>query len=300
MQGENVAIEAKIVAVMKVLLYGNDNQGKALADIESLASHLTERCIECSVEAQFYDYLVQAGARLRGVERLHYGTVPQADLAISLGGDGTFLTTVMWVAPHRIPILGVNTGHLGYLTACQLEQALDMIELFAAGRCTIEERTMITVHCDDAVIEHPYALNEVAVLRHDTSSMIEMETMLNGQSLTTYKGDGLVVSTPTGSTAYNLSAGGPILDPSSACMVITPVSPHSLTMRPIVVPDDACVAITTRARSDHFLVSLDGESFPCPTGSTITITKSPMRVLVVQRPGHNFAHTLHQKLHWGV
>lgn len=285
---------------MKVLLYGNNNQGQVVDGIEALAAMLTARGIECSVEAQFYDYLVQAGAKLHAVERLHYGTVPRADLAISLGGDGTFLTTVMWVASHGIPIMGVNTGHLGYLTACQLEQAHLLVALFEEGKCTIEERTMVQVQCQGVEIEHPFALNEVAILRHDTSSMIEMETRLNEQPLTTYKGDGLVVSTPTGSTAYNLSAGGPILAPSSPCLVLTPVSPHSLTMRPIVVPDTARVTITTRSRSHHYLISLDGESVTCPSGSTITITRCPMKALVVQRPGHNFAQTLHRKLHWGV
>ncbi|MCQ2288704.1 MAG: NAD(+)/NADH kinase [Muribaculaceae bacterium] len=285
---------------MKILIYGKDGQHHAIKGIETLTRHMALRGIECCVEAQFYDYLTQEGASLPTVERLDIGHVPHAHLAISLGGDGTFLTTVMWVAPHRIPILGVNTGHLGYLTACTIDNACDMLDDFMAGRHVIEERAMLQVECNDVNIEHPYALNDIVITRHDLSAMLEMETRLNGKLLTTYKSDGLVVSTPTGSTAYSLSAGGPILDPTTACLILTPVSPHSLTMRPLVIPDDARIDITTHARSDSYLVSLDGESLQCPTGSTVTITRSTMKALVVQRRDHHFAKTLQQKLHWGV
>lgn len=285
---------------MKILLYGNSWQENAIDGINSLAAHLAQRGIECDIEAQFYDYLVEAGARLHSAGRMACGAVLPADLAISLGGDGTFLTTVMCVAPHHIPIMGVNTGHLGYLTACSIDQAGAMIDDFVAGKIATEERTMLQVECDQVDIEHPFALNEVALQRHDSSTMIEMETRLNGNPLTTYKGDGLVVSTPTGSTAYNLSAGGPILAPSTECIVLTPVSPHSLTMRPIVVPDRARIDITTHARAEQYLISLDGESIPCPAGSTVTITLAPIKVFVVTKPGHNFAKTLQHKLHWGV
>lgn len=284
---------------MKILLFGNSYQRQSLDGIKSLIGHIVSRGIECCVEREFHDYLVQSLGSCDGVHVLDSDSIPDAHLAISLGGDGTFLTTVMWVSPHHIPILGVNTGHLGYLTACNLANACDMVDDFIDGNYTTERRTMVQVQCDALHIAHPYALNEVAVLRHDTSSMIEMETSLRGLPLTTYKGDGLVISTPTGSTAYNLSAGGPIMAPSAPCLVLTPVSAHSLTMRPIVLPDDAEVSITTHSRSDHYLVSLDGESHPCPTGSTLTITKSPVNVIVVQRRGHNFASTLQQKLHWG-
>ncbi len=285
---------------MKILLYGNSNNGDALAGIEALTAHLEQRGIACDIEAKFHDYLALSGVALHGSRRLPVGEQPAGDLAISLGGDGTFLTTVMWMAPLRIPIMGVNTGHLGYLTACGLDQVAEMVDDIAAGNLAVQERSMVQVQCDGVDIEHPFALNEVALQRHDSSSMIEMETRLNGHPLTTYKGDGLVLSTPTGSTAYNLSAGGPLLDPSLACLVLTPVCPHSLTMRPIVVPDDAVITITTHCRSEQYIMSLDGESIVCPAGSTVAVTRSPMTVLVVQRPGHHFATTLQQKLHWGV
>ncbi len=285
---------------MKILLYGNGDNGDALSGIEALTAHLQRRGIDCDIEAQFHDYLTACGVSLHGARRLAGDEQPGGGLAVSLGGAGTFLTTVMWMAPLRIPIMGVNTGHLGYLTACALDQAPDMVDEIARGNYAVQERSMVQVECEGVHIEHPYALNEVALQRHDSSSMIEMETWLNGHKLTTYKGDGLVLSTPTGSTAYNLSAGGPLLDPSLACLVITPVCPHSLTMRPIVVPDDSRITITTRTRSEQYIMSLDGECIVCPAGSTVTVTRSPLTVLVVQRPGHHFTTTLQQKLYWGV
>lgn len=159
---------------------------------------------------------------------------------------------------------------------------------------------MLEVSCDGARIEHPWALNEIAVLRHDTSSMLDMETRLRSHELTTYRGDGLIVSTPTGSTAYNMSVGGPILEPTTSCLVLAPISPHSLTMRPLVVRDDSEIMIRTHSRATHYEVSIDGEVTLCPTGSTLTIARAPYCARVVQRQGNNFAKTLRQKLLWGT
>lgn len=285
---------------MKVILFGNSYQQQSLEGIDRFVHRIAQRGIECCVEAEFYSYLVQQLGKLENVGAVDCSQPFSADLAISLGGDGTFLTTVMWVAEHHIPILGVNTGHLGYLTSCNVDDVDQMLDCFINGQYKIDERVMLSVNCDKVELEHPYALNEIAISRHDTSSMIEMETSLRGLPLTTYKGDGLVVSTPTGSTAYNMSAGGPIIEPTASCLVLTPVSAHSLTMRPLVVADDAVVSVVTRSRADNYLVSLDGESVTCPAGSTITISKSPTKVLVVQPLKHDFASTLRHKLSWGV
>jgi len=226
--------------------------------------------------------------------------MPDADMALSLGGDGTFLTTVMWASPKGLPILGINLGHLGYLTAVNLEESNDMIDDVLAGNYRIEQRTMLQVQCDAVDIAHPWALNEVAILRHDTSSMLDMETSLQGCELTTYRGDGLIVSTPTGSTAYNMSVGGPILEPTTSCLVLSPISPHSLTMRPLVVRDDSQVVVRTHSRADYYEVSIDGEVTLCPTGSSLTIGRAPYCARVVQRQSNNFANTLRQKLLWGT
>jgi NAD+ kinase len=141
---------------------------------------------------------------------------------------------------------------------------------------------------------------EIAILRHDTSSMLDMETRLRSHELTTYRGDGLIVSTPTGSTAYNMSVGGPILEPTTSCLVLSPISPHSLTMRPLVVRDDSVIVVRTHSRASHYEVSIDGEVTLCPTGSTLTFSRAPHCARVIQCVGNNFATTLRQKLLWGT
>ena len=221
-------------------------------------------------------------------------------MALSLGGDGTFLTTAMWVSRQGMPILGINMGHLGYLTTGHLDKNSNIIEEVLAGNYRIEERTMLQVESDTVDIPHPWALNEVAILRHDTSSMLDMETRLRSHTLTTYRGDGLIVSTPTGSTAYNMSVGGPILEPTTSCLVLSPISPHSLTMRPLVVRDDSEIVVRTHSRATHYEVSIDGEVTLCPTGSQLTIRRADHCARVVQLAGNNFASTLRQKLLWGT
>lgn len=282
----------------QLLIFGNRYQQDDASTVLSLLSHLRERGLEVAVEREYLNFLYQG--KDADVASFQTDNVPAADMALSLGGDGTFLTTVMWVARQGMPILGINVGHLGYLTAGRLAEGNELIDEVLAGNYRIEERTMLEVSCDAAHIEHPWALNEIAVLRHDTSSMLDMETRLRSHELTTYRGDGLIVSTPTGSTAYNLSVGGPILEPTTSCLVLAPISPHSLTMRPLVVRDDSEITIRTHSRATHYEVSIDGEVTLCPTGSTLTIARAPYCARVVQRQGNNFASTLRQKLLWGT
>ena len=282
----------------QLLIFGNRYQQDDASTVLSLLSHLRERGMEVAVEQDYLRFLSQG--REVDAAAFQVDNVPPADMALSLGGDGTFLTTVMWVARQGMPILGINVGHLGYLTAGRLAEGNDVIDDVLDGNYRIEERTMLEVSCDGARIEHPWALNEIAVLRHDTSSMLDMETRLRSHELTTYRGDGLIVSTPTGSTAYNMSVGGPILEPTTSCLVLAPISPHSLTMRPLVVRDDSEIMIRTHSRATHYEVSIDGEVTLCPTGSTLTIVRAPYCARVVQRQGNNFAKTLRQKLLWGT
>jgi NAD+ kinase len=282
----------------QLLIFGNRYQQDDTTTVLSLLQHLRERGLEIAVEREYLSFLYHGGAA--DVASFQVDDVPPADMAVSLGGDGTFLTTVMWVARQGMPILGINMGHLGYLTAGRLVEGNDLIDDVLAGNYRIEERTMLEVSCDAARIEHPWALNEIAVLRHDTSSMLDMETRLRSHALTTYRGDGLIVSTPTGSTAYNMSVGGPILEPTTSCLVLSPISPHSLTMRPLVVRDDSEITIRTHSRATHYEVSIDGEVTLCPTGSSLTIRRAPYCARVVQKEGNNFASTLRQKLLWGT
>ncbi len=284
---------------MKLVIFGNNYQDTNLTAIMQLLDQLRLRGVTITLERDFGQYLQDHTATPLGLPTVQCGQQVDADVALSLGGDGTFLTTVMWVVEQGVPIMGINMGHLGYLAAYSIDEAPQAIDDLLAGNYAIERRAMLRAQCDGVDIEHPLALNDVAILRQDTSSMIEMETTLQGRPLTTYKGDGLVVCTPTGSTAYNLSAGGPILEPTTCCMVLSPISPHSLTMRPLVVPDQAVITIVTHTRADSYRLSLDGEGITCPAGSRVTIERAPIDVKVIQRTGHNFAQTLRHKLHWG-
>ena len=283
----------------RLVIFGNTYQQEDPAKVLSLLQELSGRGLEIAVERDYLKYLT--GNQNEGLfTSFEASKVPDADMALSLGGDGTFLTTVMWVARKGMPILGINLGHLGYLTAGRLDENSSVIDDVLAGNYRIEERTMLQVTCDQVEIPHPWALNEIAILRHDTSSMLDMETRLRSHELTTYRGDGLIVSTPTGSTAYNMSVGGPILEPTTSCLVLSPISPHSLTMRPLVVRDDSVIAVRTHSRAKSYEVSIDGEVTLCPTGSTLTFCRAPYCARVIQCLSNNFANTLRQKLLWGT
>lgn len=284
--------------IKRLVIFGNTYHQDDTAKVMSLLDYLQHRGLDIAVERDYLHHL--CGDNACGIASFEADHVMDADMALSLGGDGTFLTTAMWVSRMGMPILGINLGHLGYLTTGNLDKNNSIIDDVLAGNYRIEERTMLQVECDQVEIPHPWALNEVAILRHDTSSMLDMETSLRSNSLTTYRGDGLIISTPTGSTAYNMSVGGPILEPTTSCLVLSPISPHSLTMRPLVVRDDSIIAVRTHTRATHYEVSIDGEVTLCPTGSALTIKRAPHCARVVQLTGNNFASTLRQKLLWGT
>ena len=282
----------------RLVIFGNTYQHDDSSRVMSLLEYLRQRGVDTAVEQEYLQCL--SNDHDEEIHSFEARQVPEAEMALSLGGDGTFLTTAMWVSRQGMPILGINMGHLGYLTTGRLDENSEVIDDVLAGNYRIEERSMLQVECDQVDIQHPWALNEVAILRHDTSSMLDMETSLRSHTLTTYRGDGLIVSTPTGSTAYNLSVGGPILEPTTSCLVLSPISPHSLTMRPLVVRDDSIIVVRTHTRATHYEVSIDGEVTLCPTGSTLTIRRADHCARVVQLTGNNFASTLRQKLLWGT
>ena len=268
----------------RLVIFGNTYQQSNINTVLRLLDYLRQQGIDVAVEQEYMRFL--SGKQDIGLPTFDASQVPDADMALSLGGDGTFLTTAMWVSRQ--------------VTAGNLDENSSLIDDVLAGNYRIEERTMLQASCDAVNINHPWALNEIAVLRHDTSSMLDMHTLLRGRELTTYRGDGLIVSTPTGSTAYNLSVGGPILEPTTSCLVLSPISAHSLTMRPLVVRDDSEIAICTHSRAPQYEVSIDGEVTLCPTGSTLTIGRAPYCARVIQLKTNNFASTLRQKLLWGT
>lgn len=224
---------------------------------------------------------------------------PSTSIALSFGGDGTVLRTARQTAPTGIPVMGINTGHLGYLAATRLTDPSAICEAIIGRRFKIEDRTMLEVASEGFASQTFFALNEVAVLKKDTSSMISASTTINGHFLAHYQADGLLLSTPTGSTGYNLSAGGPIVAPSTPVTIITPVAPHSLTMRPLVVPDSVEVGIVAHSRADSFLLSVDGVSTSIMAGTPLKVSKAPFACRLVKLQDHLFVDTLRNKLLWG-
>ena len=286
---------------MRIAVYGNSYQEEHLEELSALFELLSTHNAWVEIEASFYRYLCKVLPTPPKINDVIEGDDFSAAIALSLGGDGTFLRTAQWVGKKEIPILGINTGHLGYLADVRISDVGKCLECVFNGNHRRDSRTMIEVDCAETDVDGwPYALNEVAILKQDTSSMIDMEARIGDALLANYRGDGLIVSTPTGSTGYNLSVGGPILEPSAPVWAISPIAAHSLTMRPLVVSDDSVFTVTTHSRSDAYRLSLDGRSVSLAAGTTVTMRRAPFVTKVIQSQDHHFSDTLRDKLLWGI
>ena len=319
---------------LRFALFGNEYQTKKSASAALLLGCLRQYEAEVFVERTFYDFLRQMHGGEPVVaalcDSMHVFDVLDfpVDYAISMGGDGTLLKTASHVGATGIPIIGVNTGRLGFLADFlpnEIEQALD--ELYA-GNCRVEEHAAIKLSLGDeqefkvqgskslrdekefkvqsskfkvqGSIGYPYALNDIAVLKRDNASMITIHARINGDELVTYQADGLVVSTPTGSTAYNLSNGGPIMAPGTGILCLTPVAPHSLNIRPIVIGDESEIELSVESRTHSFLVAVDGRSESFDEGTRLVISKAPYAVRIVKRASQHYFATLREKMMWGM
>ncbi len=286
---------------MRIAVFGNRYQEAHIEELSTLFDLMSRHNVWVEMEESFYNYLCSVLTSPPEVNDLIKGDDFNAAIALSIGGDGTFLRTAQRVGEKEIPILGINTGHLGYLADVTVNEANDKLQNLLDGKYHVESRTMIAVTSPDAKLDlWRYALNEVAILKEDTSSMIEMEATVDDSHLATYLADGLIVSTPTGSTGYNLSVGGPIVAPSAPVWAISPVAAHSLTMRPLIVADDSVISVTTCSRSETYRISLDGRSQTLPVGTTIEMRRAPFVTRVIQRLDHRFTDTLRSKLLWGI
>ncbi len=286
---------------MRFAIFGNDHRNLELSRMRELAGCLEERRAEVYVEQGFGKKLKQtlkADLAVTGFfEALDFGV----DFVISMGGDGTFLQAVSKVGAKGTPIIGVNMGRLGFLANVNPSEIRDMIDDVYAGNYVIDERSVIQMELEgEGSVGNPYALNDVAILKRDNASMISIRTSIDGEYLVTYLADGLVVSTPTGSTAYSLSNGGPILVPQTHTISLTPVAPHSLNIRPIVVGDDVAIRLEVESRSHHYLAAVDGRSSKLREGTVVVIRKAPFRVRIVKRTDSLFFSTLRNKLMWGA
>lgn len=295
---------------MRIAINGNRHQENHLEAIRTLVDSLVGRGDHVVMSERFLDYLtLHLGERFRaGLDYVPLTRQPEADLALSIGGDGAFLKTARWVGESEIPVAGINTGHLGYLSAFTFDAPEEIYNHLLEGDYRVENRSMLLVninmpdetHHSTRFIPRQFtALNEIAVTRGDIASMLRIAARINGLSSLNYMGDGLIISTPTGSTAYNLSVGGPILDPELAGWVLSPIAAHSLSMRPLVVKDSSRIELRIDARGDGYHLAADGKQVTLPLEATLTITRAPHGVKVVQQTNHTFTDTLRDKLGLG-
>ncbi len=282
-------------------LVGNIYQTEKSAYAQDVINSLRAYHATVRVEREYHAFLrKQMEVELADCEVFDAEEIA-ADYVVSLGGDGTFLKTAAMVGSRQIPILGVNMGRLGFLAAVSPATIRESVDAIYANDFITEVHTVIEVNAFGHELQGmPYALNDIAVLKRDNASMISIHTSINGEYLVTYQADGLIVSTPTGSTAYSLSNGGPIIAPTAGNLCLTPVAPHSLNIRPIVISDNAEVTLTVESRSHHFLIAIDGRSEKCEEGIRLTIRKAPYAVRIVKPRNARYFSTLREKMSWGV
>lgn len=286
---------------IRFAIFGNVYQAKKSASFEYLFQILKKHPAELYIDKDFFHYLTEVLKLDVQADRIITGNDFEADIAISMGGDGTFLEAARRVGKKEIPILGINMGRLGFLADVSPFDIKEVIENLYKGAYSIEARSVIEVSSPNGRLKgYPFGLNEVAVLKHDNSSMISIDVHIDGEHLTTYQADGLIISTPTGSTGYALSVGGPIIVPLAGIFGITPVAPHSLNMRPITLKDNAVIELSIESRSHNFLVAIDGRSESCPESTRLIVKKAPYKIKVFQRQNHSFFSTLRNKLMWGA
>lgn len=285
---------------LRIAIFGNAFQNEKSASIDHLLTLLRQHDAEISMDKAFYRFLSESTsvslADVCVIQNDHFA----ADIAVSMGGDGTFLEAAHRVGSKQIPILGINMGRLGFLSDFAPEEMASVVEMMYSDSLRHESRAVLQVEFTNAATQnYPYALNEVAVLKRDISSMISIDVAINGEHLTTYQADGLIINTPTGSTGYALSVGGPIMSPISRTLGLVPVAPHSLSMRPLTIADDAVVTLDIESRSHNFLVAVDGRSESMQEGTRLTVRRAPYDVVVLKRPDGSFYRTLREKLMWG-
>ncbi len=286
---------------MRVAIFGNIYRPVIINSIKVLFDFFSEKQVTLMLDRDLYDFLLQVGGySLENVEKIENDDF-KADVAFSIGGDGTFLNTAARIGEKGIPVIGVNTGRLGFLTDVSNDEIFDALEALMAGKYRIEERTLLQVETSDGTpLQYPYALNEVSVLKQDSSSMISINASVNGELIHTYQADGLLVSTPTGSTAYSMSVGGPIVVPQAQNFILSPVASHSLNVRPLIIPDNWSIDLEVHSRTHSYLVALDGRSKVLEQTTQLHITKAPFTIKVVKQLQHTFFDTLKKKLMWGI
>lgn len=289
---------------MKVAIYGQYYQNSTEPIIRDIFVFFNKNEVEMVIEADFLKMLYEKKIVQKEYKTFHSHAELDAtfDMLLSIGGDGTILRAATLVRQLGIPILGVNAGRLGFLASVQKENIEDFLQLVIERKYTISPRTLLSLTCNPLnpdIEDMNFAMNEITVSRKDTTSMITIETYLNDEFLNSYWADGLIIATPTGSTGYSMSCGGPILTPDVTSLVITPIAPHNLNARPLVIPDGTEIRLKISGREEQYLVSLDSRIASVKNESVLTIKKTPFKINMVEIPEETFLKTLRNKLLWG-
>ncbi|RMB57164.1 NAD kinase [Dokdonia sinensis] len=289
---------------MKVGIFGQFYHRDSARYVQELLDILDKQNIEVIIERNFLE-LIHKNENINK-KYSHFSTFEELDksynLFFSIGGDGTMLRTVTYIRDLDIPIVGINTGRLGFLATIKKEAIEKSVLQILKSNYSLSERSLLSVKVEgNAEIfgDMDFALNEIAVNRKNTTSMISVETHINGEPLTHYWADGLIVATPTGSTGYSLSCGGPVIAPLTSSFVLTPIAPHNLNARPLVIPDNSIITLTVSGREEQHLISLDSRITTLDNDTTITIQKSPFTVKLITLEDESFLKTLRKKLLWG-
>ncbi|HSR59979.1 MAG TPA: NAD kinase [Robiginitalea sp.] len=286
---------------MKVALYGQTFNKDSAGPAGELLDELSVLGAEVALEAEFADSLGLSAKEYQTFTFTH-GLDASFDLFVSFGGDGTILRAITYIRDLGIPVVGVNTGRLGFLSTIGKEEVRSLVRDFKEGAYRLVERSLVETFLDDMPPEENFlnfALNEVTVSRKDTTSMITVETYLNGEYLTSYWADGLIVATPTGSTGYSLSCGGPVMTPTARSLVITPIAPHNLNARPLVISDDTDIRLRVSGREPQHLLSLDSRITSVDNGTEICVRRAGFTVKMVEFASESFLKTIRNKLLWG-
>ncbi len=286
---------------MRIAFFGKHFEPSFSPPISSFIHRLKEQGAEIVVEKSFYELFKQRFHIDEVATFSGYEEIQGCKFLISIGGDGTVLDTIPLVKDSKIPILGINTGRLGFLSNINVDKVLNAADALIKGDYDLDERSLLEVSSKGIDFKHyNFALNEVTIHKKDTSSMITIHTYLDDTFVNSYWADGLIISTPTGSTAYSLSCGGPIIVPGSQNTVLTPIAPHNLNVRPLVIPNSGKLSLTASGRDESFFLTLDSRSFSVPNQTKVTITKSDFSIFLVNLKEQNFFSTIRNKLLWGI
>ena len=289
---------------MKVGIYGQFYHKEAARYVQELLNILGQKKIEVIIEKNFLN-LIKVNDQIH-VNYDHFSTFKELDssydLFFSIGGDGTILKTATYIRDLNIPIAGINTGRLGFLATITKEEIAQSIDKILEEKYQISNRSLLQATIegdDDSLGDLDFALNEIAVNRKNTASMISITTHLDEEKLTNYWSDGLIIATPTGSTGYSLSCGGPVIAPATSSIILTPIAPHNLNARPLVIPDDTTITLQVSGREEQHLISLDSRVITLNNDTIVTLRKAPFTIKLIMLEGESFLKTIREKLLWG-